>query len=310
MVKRVLIFVFVFLLSFTLISAYAEQKIPVMDPALEEGKPYYSDIKRGWWWYEKAPEKEKKAEVPTLRGERKSEKPEKRILPSLKDYTYGQLWNMHPDDFQPLLMDFQKKAVMSPTEENVRDYYVIQDIARRKSLAFANVASYVVQKYPGLYVGKDYPVATPGRNALVRQQLEEIEGVIRSGENDFALLYFYSPTCPYCTEQQEILRYFVKKYNWQVKRIDINENPQLEQRFGITITPSLLLIYKGSQDYIPVSSGVASMAEIEEKIYRGMRLLKGEITPEEYSLYEFQRGGSFDVKTPSVPFEAPLLLGK
>ena len=102
----------------------------------------------------------------------------------------------------------------------------------------------------------------------------------------------------------------MNKYHWQVKRIDINENPQLEQRFGITITPSLLLIYKGSQDYIPVSSGVASMAEIEEKIYRGMRLLNGEITPEEYSLYEFQRGGSFDVKTPSIPLEAPLQLGK
>ncbi|MEW6418631.1 MAG: conjugal transfer protein TraF [Nitrospirota bacterium] len=259
-------------------------------------------MKRGWWWYEKGPEKEKK-------GERESEKPEKRLLPSLKDYTYEQLWNMHPDDFQPLLMDFQKKAVMSPTEENVRDYYVIQDIARRKSLAFANVASYVVQKYLELYVGKDYPVATPGRNALVRQS-EEAESFIRNGENDFALLYFYSPTCPYCTEQEEILRYFMKKYHWQVKRVDINDNPQLGQRFGITITPSLLLIYKGSQDYIHVSSGVASMAEIEEKIYRGMRLLKGEITPEEYSLYEFQRGGSFDVKTHSLPFEAPLLLGK
>ena len=308
--KRVLILVIAFLLSFTLISAYAEQKLPVIDSTLRAGKPYYSDIKKGWWWYERGHEKEIKDEDATLREEREPEKPEKRILPSLKNYTYGQLWNMHPDDFQPLLMDFQKKAVMSPTEENVRDYYVIQDIARRKSLAFANVASYVVQKYPELYVGKDYPVATPGRNALVRQQLEEIESGIRSREKDFALLYFYFPTCPYCTEQEEILHYFMNKYHWQVKRIDINENPQLEQRFGITITPSLLLIYKGSQDYIPVSSGVASMAEIEEKIYRGMRLLNGEITPEEYSLYEFQRGGSFDVKTPSIPLEAPLQLGK
>lgn len=303
--QKGLTFISVFLLCILIIAAAnaAEQKTPVIDFTLREGKPYYSDVKRGWWWYERAPEKEKKEE-------REPERAEKRILPSLKDYTYEQLWNMHPDDFQPLLMDFQKKAVMSPTEENVREYYVIQDIARRKSLAFANVASYVVQKYPELYVGKDYPVATPGRNALVRQQLEEIGNVIRSGENDFALIYFYSPTCPYCTEQDGILHHFIEKYHWQVRRIDINENPQLEQRFGITITPSLLLIYKGSQEYISVSSGVASMAEIEEKIYRGMRLLRGEITPEEYSLYEFQRGGSFDVKTPSVPLEAPLLLGK
>ncbi|MEW6002792.1 MAG: conjugal transfer protein TraF [Nitrospirota bacterium] len=122
--KRVLILVITFLLPFTLISAYAEQKIPFMDSTLQEGKPYYSDIKRGWWWYEKAHEKEKKGEDSTLRGERQSDRTKHRVLPSLKNYTYGQLWNMHPDDFQPLLMDFQKKAVMSPTEENVREYYV------------------------------------------------------------------------------------------------------------------------------------------------------------------------------------------
>lgn len=297
--QRGLTFIIALFLSLTLACVTAnatEQKI-------QGGNQYYSDLKRGWWWYEREPEKEKKEE-------REHERAKQRILPFLKDYTYEQLWNMYPDDFQPLLMDFQKKAVMSPTEENVRDYYVIQDIARRKSLAFANVASYVLQKYPELNVGKDYPVATPGRNALVKQQLEEIESTIRNGENEFALLYFYSPACHYCIEQDGILYYFINKYNWQVKRLDINENPSLAQRFNITTTPSLLLIYKGSQDYMPVSAGVGSMAEIEEKIYKGIRLLKGEITPEEYSLYEFQKGGSFDVKAPLIPFEAPLPSGK
>ena len=65
-------------------------------------------------------------------------------------------------------MDFQKKAVMSPTEANVREYYSIQDIARRKSLAFANVTAAVMQKHPELSLAKDYPTATPGRSALTR----------------------------------------------------------------------------------------------------------------------------------------------
>jgi conjugal transfer pilus assembly protein TraF len=122
--QKGLTFIIVFLLSILIIAAAnaGEQKIPVIESTLQEGKPYYSDIKRGWWWYERAPEKEKKVEDSTLKEERESEKQEKRILPSLKDYTYEQLWNMHPDDFQPLLMEFQKKAVMSPTEENVREY--------------------------------------------------------------------------------------------------------------------------------------------------------------------------------------------
>ena len=67
------------------------------------------------------------------------------------------------------------------------------------------------------------------------------------------------------------------------------------------ITPTLILIQKGNQDYLPVSAGVISADEIEDKAYRAVRLLKGDISPEEYSLYEFQKGGGFDVKKRRPP---------
>ena len=70
--------------------------------------------------------------------------------------------DMHPDDFQALLTDFQKKAVWRPTPENVEEYYYVQDIARRKALAFTNVAEYVMQKDPELSLSKDYPTVVPG----------------------------------------------------------------------------------------------------------------------------------------------------
>ena len=60
--------------------------------------------------------------------------------------------------------------------------------------------------------------------------------------------------------------------------------------------PSLILIYRESRDYIPISAGVIALSDIEEKIYRGMKLLKGEKEPENWSLYDFQKGTSaFDV---------------
>jgi len=71
-------------------------------------------------------------------------------MPSMKDYAAEQLWNMHPKDFQPLLDAFFDKAVQYPTEENVADYYKIQDIARSRANAFANVATLVWQKHPEL----------------------------------------------------------------------------------------------------------------------------------------------------------------
>ncbi len=260
-------------------------------PFMEEnGKAYYGDAKRGWWWYEKIPLEKRDRDEKVEDGKKRS--------PRLSDYTMEELWNMYPDDFQAVLMAFQKKAVQVPSENNVREYYVVQDIARRKSLAFANVSAAVMQKYPDLSVAADYPITAPGRNAEVSQRTDEIESRIRSAREEFALIYFSSAGCPYCAEEGSILSRFVEKYGWEIREIDIEREAAVSSVFGIETTPTLLLIYRGRADHITVSAGVASLAEIEEKLYRGLRLLKNEITPEEYSLYEFQRGGAFDVRAP------------
>ena len=249
-----------------------------------QGQQFYDDAKQGWFWYEEpAPELEKETDPQVVRP-----------VPLLTDYSTEQLWDMHPDDFQALLMAFQKKAVQRPTEQNVFEYLTMQDLARRKAAAYANVASFVVQKYATLDVGRDYPVTAPGVIARVKMQKEEIAATIQTAAGDHALLYFYSPDCPYCVEQQQILRFFTDRYGWQVKGINVEENLSAAARFNITITPTLLLIGKGREEYIPVASGVVALEELERRLYRSIRLLNGQITPQGYSVYDFQKGGGLD----------------
>lgn len=250
---------------------------------------YYTDSSTGWWWYQKEPEKQ--AEKLT-----KKKKPVKQPIPSLKDYTYEQIWEMHPDQFQEFAEALKKKAVQKPSEENVKEYFEVQEIARKKALAFSNVAQFVWQKYPELTTKKDYPITTPGNLARISQINEERQRVLRDNREDFALVYFQRPYCSYCDEQSRILDWFTNETGWTVKRVNIQENPGLAAKFSVEITPTLILIQKGNQDYLPVSAGVISADEIEDKAYRAVRLLKGDISPEEYSLYEFQKGGGFDVK--------------
>jgi conjugal transfer pilus assembly protein TraF len=237
---------------------------------------------KGWWWYETQPpvteEKEKPAES------------------KLQRYTPDQLANMDPDDFQQYAEKAKKDAVRQPTEENVMHYYEVQEVARTKAVAFANASQLIWQKYPNLSVAKDYPIATPGRNALTRQQSEERERFLAQARDEFALLYFRSNSCGFCSEQDGILSFFTERYGWQVKSIEIDEQPGLAGKFNIQTTPTLVLIHRDSPDFIPVTAGVASASEIEEKLYRGIRLLKGEVGTEDFGLYEFQRGGGFDPK--------------
>jgi conjugal transfer pilus assembly protein TraF len=260
---------------------------PLMAAAGESD--YYLDLKKGWWWYQDPPkgaDQEKK--VSDL-----EKKP--RRIPAMKDYNQEQLWKMHPDDFQELLMDFQKKAVMQLSEESVNEYLVMQEIASKRSLAYANVAAYVQQKNPQLGV-PEYSLATPGKVASTRMQNSEIEGRIRAAKDDYALLYFYSPECEFCRAQDGILRYFQEKYGWEIRAYEINSS--LASRLNVTIAPSTVLIYRNSRDYFPVSAGVMSLTEIEQRLYRGIRALAGENSPRNFSLYEFQKGGSFDVDRP------------
>ncbi len=285
--RSVILFISLFLLASAVV---AEEVTPVReDDQVVSVIPYYRDYKRGWYWYEKEQPK---------KDDSKADVAPKHRIPALKDYTAQILWDMHPDDFQPLLMDFQKKAVMTPSESNVAEYYYVQDIARRKSLAFANVTATVMQKYPKLSVSGDYPTATPGRSALTRMEQDEVGKKIRGSAEDYGLIYFYSPTCQYCIEQEKIVGYFEARYGWEVKRIDLTQNTGLAAMFNVSTVPTIILVFRHSQDPITVSAGVVSLEDMEERIYRGMRLLAGEISPEEYSLYEFQRGSTFDVHVP------------
>jgi len=253
------------------------------------GNRFYQDSRQGWFWYQDPP----------LDSEEQKDKPEKpepsRTIPTLDNYSIDELWNMHPDDFQGLLNGLQKRAVQYPTEKNILQYLVIQDVARRKALAYTHASMYVTQKYSDLFsVNQVYPTAEPGITARVSMQQNEIEQTISRAMDDHALLFFTSPGCGFCEKQVQILAYFLEKYGWQIKTVDIGQNSNAAARFNITTTPTLLLIEKGREEYMTVATGVISMTELERKLYRAIRYLKGDTRNDNFLMYDFQKGSALD----------------
>lgn len=251
-----------------------------------QGKTFYQDTKHGWFWYEDPPLKQELEE--------QAVKPP-RPLPSLDNYSINDLWNMYPDDFQELLNVLQKKAVQAPSEKNIMEYLTMQDVARRKALAYTNATMYVTQKYGELFnVNHVYPTTGPGITARVKMQQNEIFQTINRAENDHAMIFFVSPGCSFCEKQAGILAYFVEKYGWQIKVVDISQNVNAGVRFNVTITPTLLLIKKGQENYMSVSNGVIALTELERKLYRAIRSLQGNTQGDNFLMYDFQKGSPFD----------------
>lgn len=267
-------------------------------PEQKEQKRFYDDSKRGWYWYEieKKKEEEKKQEVkkPAPENKKDEKKEVKHRLPSLKDYSYDDLNNMHPDDFQELLMDFQKKAIMKPTEVNVSEYYLIQDMARRKAVAFTNVATFVMQKNQDLQLENDYPGVHYGRQEYLsmanKDKVKKLSGAVK----DFGFIYFYSPTCKYCFTQNSILKSFVEKYKWEVVGVNVEENMEKAAKFDIDSVPVVLLVHKGSEDFFPITKGPISLETMEDRAYQGIRFFLKETSPENFEMSDFEKGGAFD----------------
>ena len=256
----------------------------------EQQDKFYNDTKHGWFWYEDPPKEHEETKRPPELSVN-----EPKTAPNLDSYSIEELWNMYPDDFQALLNVLQKKAVQTPSEQHILEYLTMQDIARRKALAYTNATMYVTQKYGELFnVNHVYPTTGPGVTARVSMQQDEISQTINRAGNDHALLFFVSPGCGFCEKQAGILNYFVDKYGWQIKTVDISRNINSAARFNITITPTLLLIKKGQDNYMTVASGVIAMSELERKLYRAIRLLQGNTRGDTFLIYDFQKGSAFD----------------
>jgi conjugal transfer pilus assembly protein TraF len=268
-------------------------------PAITHADRYYTYSDRPGWWNGKDPVVEEKEEPPPVKPPepQKVEPSKERRIPKLSDYSMQQLWDMYPDDFQQLLEEFHKKAVQTPTENNVKDFITMKDLARRKSVAFSNVHRLVLQKEPRLSLDREDSYLSPARDATFILEQEVKERVLASHDN-YALIYFYQDGCPYCETQSNILRFLAEARHWLVKPVNITKNRALALRFNITVTPTILLIKKGEEGYLPLGTGVITLERLDERIYSGMRMMEGETKPEQYGMRGYQAGTPMDPLAP------------
>jgi len=280
----------------TIITTMAPTASVLAEDVLAPKPAFYDTAKEGWFWYHdplpKMPEElAAKSTITREAGPKVFETKN----PTMDKYTINDIWNLHPDEFQGLLNGVQKKAVQTPTEKNILEYLTMQDVARRKALAYANATKFVTQKYSDKFnISQVYPTTAPGVSAKVQEQQKEISSTILAARENHALLFFVGQGCGFCDKQAAILAYFVEKYGWQIKPIDIDQHATVAARFNITTTPTLVLIKNGTEQAMPVSVGVVAQSELERKLYQAIRYLGGETKIDTFQTYDYQKGGALD----------------
>ena len=247
-------------------------------PALAQSA---ADQRTGYWWYQAPP---KPAED--------KDDPDALVKPAIPPIAELATWT--PPKIRKLIEQQRDYAATVLTVDAVADFWRLQDFARRKARAFAGVTQIAMLQNPELNAKSANPMVGEARDQLSAQKDQVRRQYLRGRANEFALVMFSRSTCGYCRVQWPIVQRFQEEMGWQVTLMDIDRKPELAQRFGVEVTPTTMVIRRGSQQRMVIASGVEAYPNLIQMAYQAVRLLAGDIRPEQFLTGAGEEDGFFD----------------
>lgn len=238
----------------------------------------------GYWWYQ-APPKVEKAE---------EEKPDPDALVKPVIPPMAQLATWTPPKIRTLIEQQRDYAATVLTVEAVSDFWRLQDFARRKARAFAGVTQLAMLTHPELNARAANPMVGEARDVLGAQKDQLRRQYLRAKAGEFALVMFARASCGYCRVQWPIVQRFQDEMGWQVSLMDLDRKPELGQRFGVEVTPTTMVIRRNSAQRMVIAAGVETYPNIAQMAYQAVRLLSGDIRPEQWLTAAGEEDGFFD----------------
>jgi conjugal transfer pilus assembly protein TraF len=263
-----------------LASVIVTMALALPETAIAQAGPS-TTFKHGYWWYEAPKAAEgKPAEI---------EPPEKPVIPPM-----AELASWTPPRIHKLIEAQRDYAATVLTLDAVSDFWRLEDFARRKARAFAGVTQMAMLAHPELNAKSANPMVGDARAELTAQKDATRRAYLRSKAAEFALVMVSRTSCGYCRVQWPILQRFQEEMGWQVTLLDLDRRPDFGQRFGVQVTPTTMVIRRGSTQHMVVASGVEDYPNLAQMAYQAVRLLSGEIRPEQFMTGPGEENGFFD----------------
>ena len=249
-------------------------------PSLAQGQD--DTVRQGYWWYAPTP---KPAEPDDAQEERLS----KPVIPPM-----AQLATWTPPRIRKLIEQQRDYAATVLTVEAVADFWRLEDFARRKARAFAGVTQIAMLQHPELNSKSSNPMVGDARDQLLAHKDDARRRYLRAHANEFALVMFSRASCGYCRVEWPIIQRFQEEMGWQVMLMDLDRRPEVGASFGVEVTPTTMVIRRNSEQRMIIASGVEAYPSLAQMAYQAVRLLTGDIRPEQFMTGAGEEGGFFD----------------
>jgi len=238
---------------------------------------------RGYFWYEVVQEDNatnatnQTVAMPEPKPEPKEEVKKEPEYPTEVKIPWDRVWTMHPKEFQKLMDEVQDLAVANPTPERMNDWYKLLYVASFRAKRFQVAADRARREMPGLDMSVRRSPTLVGSLAEAKTRMRLRKEIVPFMRERMGLILFYSPRCPYCEKEIEILQGFARKWGWgeNIRLIDSRANHDVADKFGVQVTPDLWIVgnISGNEDGSDVLSmrlgtGLITISEIEDALMR------------------------------------------
>ncbi|MDF0487734.1 conjugal transfer protein TraF [Sphingomonas sp. H39-1-10] len=237
---------------------------------------------RGYWWYAPAP----KPPSPDQPAE------DDVVKPPIPPMTELVKWS--PPKIAKLIVQQRDYAATVLTVDAVADFWRLEDFARRKARAFAGVTQLAMLAHPELNAKAANPMIGEARDAMSAEKDGVRRQYLRAHASEFALVMFARTSCSYCRVQWPIIQRFQDEMGWQVTMMDLDRRPDLGQRYGVEVTPTTMIIRRNSAQRMVIAAGVETYPNIAQMAYQAVKLLSGDIRPEQWLTGAGEENGFFD----------------
>lgn len=181
------------------------------------------------------------------------------------------------DALQKAVKQKLDRAILNPSQENMRDYIALQNQVSDKASQFAKAWRSTLLSYPGLDFNLTHPASAVGKEVYTTEQRAAEDKVIHDWAQHTGLFFFYRSSCPYCQRFAPILKDFVGRYGISVVPVttdgislpdfpDSHVDQGQAARFNVTVEPALFTVNPYTQQIVPVAYGLMAEDELKQRI--------------------------------------------
>ena len=180
--------------------------------------------------------------------------------------------------FRRMLDELKARAILAPTEDNLKAYMFFQQQAMTRASVFADQWRRVVWKTPKLNYSLRRPSMSMAIRVHERNRFLRVTQAVREINKDYGIFYFYKWSCPYCRKFSPILKLFEREHGLRVLAVTLDgralpsyPHPRtdlaLARRLGVTTVPSVYLVHLRTNKVITVTNGMLGYRQLQERVY-------------------------------------------